>query len=402
MASLELTAQELGITDKQWNILAKFKEVIKDEIRPTHTDYYLVKWLKARNYDISKAESMFRNSMKWRDEFGTDSLLTEFKDPEVLEKHWTGGTTGFDTDGRPLFLMACRGMDFKGIFRSVNKSDLHKFHIKRMMRLLEIGKEQTAKTGKQIDQTTVVADMDGLTLKQFFVPGMDQMYEVLRIYESNFPEFLGAAYVINGDWKSKVLGKFIEADQLPVSWGGTQIDENGDEFCKTKVIYGTEVPKSYFLKDKGLLNEKNTVKINVKRGSAKRIEFNVDEENSALKYAFQTDNHDVGFGIFKAKNPKDSVKDMQPLIQPKRLNCHLVPESGSIRLQEKGLYLVIFDNSYSWARSKTVYYDIEILKPDKTSDMKVEELKEGEEEEEEIDENWKTQLEDKLTDNERC
>lgn len=83
--------------------------------------------------------------MNWRDDFGTDRLLTEYEAPEVLEKYWTGGTTGYDSEGRPLFLMACKGMDFKGIFRSTSKTDLHKFHIKRMLRLLEIGKKQTQK-----------------------------------------------------------------------------------------------------------------------------------------------------------------------------------------------------------------------------------------------------------------
>lgn len=91
------------------------------------------------------------------------------------------------------------------------------------------------------------------------------------------------------------------------------------------------------MKEKGLLKTEKTVKLNVRRGSSKRLEFVTDEKNCALNYAFQTDNHDIGFGIFRAKNPKDAIKDMTPLVLPRRLNCHLVPESGSLRLTEIGL-----------------------------------------------------------------
>lgn len=79
--------------------------------------------------------------------------------------------------------------------------------------------------------------------------------------------------------------------------------------------------------------------------------------------------------------------------------------------------LVIFDNSYSWTRSKNVYYDIELVKPDKSSDIKEEELvqeneekqqqqKEEEEREqkenrEDVDcfENWDMTLENKCEKN---
>lgn len=97
------------------------------------------------------------------------------------------------------------------------------------------------------------------------------------------------------------------------------------------------MPKFFYLKDKGLLKTEKTVKLNVRRGSVKKLEFITEEENCALNYAFQTDNHDVGFAIYKAKDVKESVKDMEPLVRPRRLNCHIVPESGSLCLKEKGI-----------------------------------------------------------------
>jgi hypothetical protein len=37
-----------------------------------------------------------------------------------------------------------------------------------------------------------------------------------------------------GNWKQALL-KEIDADQLPVHWGGTRTDPDGDPFCKSQV-----------------------------------------------------------------------------------------------------------------------------------------------------------------------
>ena len=40
--------------------LLQFKDRIDDIVKPNHDDYYLRKWLKARNFDVDKAETMYR------------------------------------------------------------------------------------------------------------------------------------------------------------------------------------------------------------------------------------------------------------------------------------------------------------------------------------------------------
>ena len=40
--------------------------------------------------------------------------------------------------------------------------------------------------------------------------------------------------LIVGNWKEKLL-QYIDADQLPVHWGGTATDPDGDPYCRSKV-----------------------------------------------------------------------------------------------------------------------------------------------------------------------
>ena len=37
-----------------------------------------------------------------------------------------------------------------------------------------------------------------------------------------------------GNWKEK-LQEYIDPDQIPVYWGGTQTDPDGDPYCRSKV-----------------------------------------------------------------------------------------------------------------------------------------------------------------------
>jgi len=48
---------------------------------------------------------------------------------------------------------------------------------------------------------------------------------------------LGKIYTFRGDKKKYLaeLLKVVEKDQIPKYFGGTQVDENGDEKCSSKV-----------------------------------------------------------------------------------------------------------------------------------------------------------------------
>ncbi len=41
-------------------------------------------------------------------------------------------------------------------------------------------------------------------------------------------------FIFVGNWKAQLL-EDIDADQLPVHWGGTATDPDGDEYCRSKV-----------------------------------------------------------------------------------------------------------------------------------------------------------------------
>ena len=52
--------------------------------------------------------------MTFRQEWGVDKLLSEYKVPEVLKLYYPGGVCGYDNEGCPVWVGPVGGFDWKG------------------------------------------------------------------------------------------------------------------------------------------------------------------------------------------------------------------------------------------------------------------------------------------------
>lgn len=60
--------------------------------------------------------NLFLQHMHWRKQFGTDSILENWKNPAVLEQFWSGGWSGFDKQGSPVWIDPVGTIDMKGMY----------------------------------------------------------------------------------------------------------------------------------------------------------------------------------------------------------------------------------------------------------------------------------------------
>lgn len=385
-----------NLTPAQQATLVKFKAKVKDIIKPTHDDFFLVKWLIARAWDVAKAEKMFREDHEWRQKNDIDNVLTNYVPPEVLTKFYSGGYHGVSKAGFPIWIEIMASNDQKGLYNSVTKKEIvyyRAYLAEKMFR--EIGPELTKKSGKQIDQAIQIIDLDGLGLKHLWLPAVETYTEILALAEAHYPESLHAAYVINAPVifpiafslvknflseetrpKIKVFGtnyrehllKDIAADQLPAHWGGTAKDPDGDTRCKSKICIGGTIPEKYYRKN--MLTENNDLSkfkiASVQKGSTLQLDYPVTVKKSLFRWNFFTEEKDIGFGVYRRTTPDQRQKaaEMDAVVPSERLNCHVIPEAGSVVCETVGTYVVRFDNSYSWLNDKKVFYLVEVVEPD--------------------------------------
>ncbi|XP_054851887.1 SEC14-like protein 2 [Eublepharis macularius] len=390
------------LSPKQEAALAKFRENVQDILPglPAQDDYYILKWLRARCFDLQKSEAMLRKHAAYRKHMDSEHIY-EWQVPEVIEKYMTGGACGFDRNGCPVWYEIIGPLDAKGILFSASKQDLLKKKFKDCEIIRKVCDQQTEKLGRKIETITMIYDFEGLGLKHLWKPAVDAYGDLLAMFEENYPESLRRIFVIKAprlfpvaynlvkhllsedtrnkivilgsNWK-EVLRKHIDPDQIPVEYGGTLTDPDGDPKCRTKLNYGGDVPKKYYVQDQ--LKQQYDHSVIVNRGSSHQVEYEILFPGCVLRWQFMSEGADIGFGVYlKTKvGARQHAGDMTEVHPNQRYNAHMVPEDGSLTCTDAGIYVLRFDNTYSYIHAKKISYTVEVLLPDKKSEEQFQQL----------------------------
>jgi len=389
------------LEDDQKFKLMKFKRTVHDVLKPSHDDHFLLRWLRARNWNVEAAEKMLRESMKWRERMNADDI-ENWEAPKLLEDHCPHGLAGFDKGGSPIIIVPFAGMDMYGVLHAVSRSDMIRYTLQQLEKYMKIAFEQSKTHGPEARQFIVIFDMDNFYLKQFaWRPAGEVVITLIKMYADNYPEILKCCYIINAPkvfafafnvvkkfldeytlskiqiyksdrnkWLPAILDK-VDPENLPKYFGGEMTDADGNPRCESKICYGGRVPKElYIKKDDGLGNNNTHTEAVIKKGGKIKLEFVCNEPGCFLKWEFRTFDADIRFGI-RCKNSKtEEVNDELPL---KRVAAHQLNEVGFIPCQPNCSYTVCFDNSYSYFKNKKIQYSVEITPPLDVTDKMVEE-----------------------------
>lgn len=374
-----------SLTPQQSAALEKCKANLKDVLKAQHDDAMLLRFLRARKFDLKKAEDMLRKHLKWREKNKVDTILEDYKPLEVLEKYYGGAFIGVDKEGCPVRIEPFGRRDIKGLLHSVKGSDLMRNNI-WILETFMLNIRQAAKnSGKPIEQVVSISDMEGLDTDYMWRPGLEFNKQITAMLEQNYPEILKRVIMVNvrpvfhtlynltkhfvneetrakfivlgPNWKEEIL-QYVPAEMLPVHYGGTRTDSDGDPKCPSLVNLGGKIPTSYYLKGRQVLS-KNMETREISRGSTLEMHYHISRPGSLIRYEFKTENFDLSFSI---KASLDNGKKVD-VLKKQRYNCHLVPEDGQITLEDPGTYLVKFDNRDSLLRSKKLSYWVEVLEP---------------------------------------
>lgn len=373
--------------------LKEFKERVQDCKLVDPRDEYLLKWLVARSFDIDEAEKMLRASLAWRQANGVDDVVKNWTPPEVITKYFSFGKLGNDKFDCPVFISAHGQMDLRGILQSVTKKDYMRYQMYMTEIVNQEMRDESFRTGKNTAcQMTFIADMANLSMRQMtYKPVMETGLEQTKVYELNYPENLRRIFIINApklftviynimkpfmhqatidkmrifgsdkeEWTA-ALQEEIEADSLPVHYGGTMVDPDGDPKCPSKFNMGAEVPYSYYMSNSAPVAKDYMETLNLIAGVGgwKKLKYKVDVENSILRWEFMTEGGDIGFRVYY-KSPEEGSEDLVPF---SRIESHLVTEEGEIICTRTGKYVIMFDNTFSILRPKKLRYYIVVDPP---------------------------------------
>lgn len=193
-----------NLTIAQNEILNSFIQRLADlksrKDRRFCTEACLLRYLRAREWNLDKAEKMLMNTLQWRKEYKPDKIAPS----EVTHCAETGKVfiNGKDKLGRPLVFLIPRHENSKDY---VNNVRLVVYVLERAIQQMDEG----------VEQIVLMMDFKGYSRGNSVPLGVAR--EVLSILSNHYPERLGAAFMIDTPWLFSLFWKAISPFIHPVT-----------------------------------------------------------------------------------------------------------------------------------------------------------------------------------------
>ncbi|XP_037075690.1 SEC14-like protein 2 [Pollicipes pollicipes] len=342
-------------------------------------------WLVARDYDPGAAEDMFRKSMEWRRRHRVNDTR-DWAAPEVIRRFFPHGSCGVDRGGHRVYIFNMGGLDMRGLMQCASRVDLVQFGLQVLETFKADCAEQSCRLGRFVGRSGVIVDLQGLQLNQITNrPGLDVILQWIQTMEANYPDTLQWCYVINAPtifsiawalispllhevtrskvrlfgtagWQDELL-KLMEPDQLPVFWGGSLVDADGDARCPSRICFAVSVPRELLTTREQLvaLEKQLPHHVQVKAGSRARHPVQVEASGCRLRYIFITRDVDIDYSVQRCGDGADET-----LRPTQKAFSHLHPEQGSLVCSHPGTYYLEFDNTMSYFKKKDIFLRVTI------------------------------------------
>lgn len=299
-------------------------------------DAHLLRFLRARDFDMAKAKDMVQNSLLWRKAHDVDRILNDFKPPSVLAQYFPGCWHHQDKQGRPLFVLRLGQLDMKGLLRSVGLENIVKFTLSICEQGLLKTAEATKLLGVPISTWTLLIDLEGLSMRHLWRPGVQALLRIIEIVEAHYPETMGLVLIaraprvfpvlwtlispfIDENTRKKFMinsgepvlveiGKYIDEQYIPDFLGGTCLSNAGE---------GGHVPKNLYLpveqidpgKEDDILSSTYTT-ASLWRGAPVEVVVPVNTAGCVLTWDFDILKMECEFVVYYT--PRSLEKPVQP------------------------------------------------------------------------------------------
>ncbi|EXJ60218.1 hypothetical protein A1O7_04370 [Cladophialophora yegresii CBS 114405] len=207
----------------------------------------LLRFLRARKFNVENAKAMFIKNEQWRKEFGTDDLVRTFdyKERPQMFEYYPQYYHKTDKDGRPVYIEQYGKIDLNAMYK-ISTAE-------RMVQNLVVEYEKVAdprlpacsrKAGKLLETCCTIMDMKGVGVGR--IPSVyGYLKSVSAISQDYYPERLGKLYIINAPWGFSSVFSFVKSFLDPITVAKIHVLGSGYQKELLAQVPAENLPKEF-------------------------------------------------------------------------------------------------------------------------------------------------------------
>lgn len=203
------------LTDDQAKALKQFREELTEAKyydKNRHDDATLLRFLRARKFDLARAKEMIINCENWRKSFGVDDIVKsfDFKEKEEVDKYYPQFYHKMDKDGRPIYIEQLGKLDIKALYAvTTQERQLQRLVWEYEKFLTDRLPACSVAVGQPVETSCTILDLQNVGLANFYKV-KDYVMQASKIGQDYYPECMGKFYIINAPYLFSTVWAFVK------------------------------------------------------------------------------------------------------------------------------------------------------------------------------------------------